>query len=76
MNSEIPEVVCDASCELVIKRPSAVQVMNLKVTLEIRQLRPPSYKNSQSFWKPFIKMSGYQEKKETNLTLWGASWPE
>ena len=41
MNSEIPEVVCDASYELVIKRSSAVQVMNLKVTLEIRQLRPP-----------------------------------
>ena len=41
MNSEISEVVCDASYKLVIKRKSAVKVMNLKVMLEIRQLLPP-----------------------------------
>ena len=44
MNSIIPEVVCDASYELVIKRSSAILVMNLKVTLEIRQLVPPFLK--------------------------------
>ena len=41
MNSEIPGVVLDASYELVIRRSSAVKVMNLKVTLEIRQLLAP-----------------------------------
>ena len=28
-----------------------------------------------NFWKLFIKMSGYQEKKEIYLTSLGASWP-
>ena len=41
MNSEIPEVVCDASYELVIKRSFAIKVINLKPTLEIKQLLPP-----------------------------------
>ena len=41
MNSEVPEEVCDVSYELVIKMGSAVQVMSLKVTLEIRQYLPP-----------------------------------
>ena len=41
MNSEIPEEVCDVSYELVIKMGSVILVMDLKITLENRQLLPP-----------------------------------
>ena len=41
MNSEIPEEVCGVSYELVIKMRSGVYIMNLELTLDIRQLLLP-----------------------------------
>ena len=34
------------------------------------------YKSYWNFWKPYIKISGYQEKKDTYVTAFGASWSE
>ena len=55
MSSEILEELCDVSYELVIKMVSAVEVMNLKVMLEIRQLLPPFHEKVLNFFKKFPK---------------------